>query len=399
MRRTAAWLGFALAMGALPAAARDAFEGLFEVDGQTSAATRSNAEDFADLFTDAGLSSLFGNYTTVSATTAAVSLRGVPATLSYAAGSTTLRLVVPSAGIDESFTGLTRDESQDLALKWLQGGGGAALTRLLRQAVATTPIDPVAGNPNSLMSLMGAADFGVATGAVPGGRVSFGARFGSYSAEGYGTDVYTLPLGTAFDLGESGTTLVLDVPLTLTSTSASQSYSGSAGLGVRVPIPLGLSGVSWSVLPMLRLGGVGSVDLGAVGAIWSASLTSTLDLTIRQGTRVTIGNMVARLQTLPLKVGDYDVSYELTNQMFRNGVIASQDIGEWFGRPVQASAFFIDTRFTGDELFVSSYQEFGGFLSFGVQARGQRIPLSLGVTVLNGEHGYRGYSVNLGMSF
>jgi hypothetical protein len=152
-------------------------------------------------------------------------------------------------------------------------------------------------------------------------------------------------------------------------------------------------------MPLLRVGGVGSVDLGAVGAIWSASLTSVLDLRLREGTSLTIGNMAAQLQTIPLAAGDYDVSYELSNQMFRNGIIASQEVGEWFGRPVKASAFLIDTRFTGDALFVRSYQEFGGFVSFGVQAGGTRVPLSLGVTVLNGERGYRGYSLNLGMSF
>ncbi|MGG5809124.1 hypothetical protein [Falsiroseomonas sp. CW058] len=401
MKRVSVALLPVLAAAALPppAAARDAFEGTFTVDGQTTTASRRDAEDFVDIFSDAGLRSLFSNYGPTSATNAEVSLRGVPATLSYDAGSTTLRLRVPGAGIDESFTGATRDASQDLALEWLRGRGGAALTRLLQQAVATTPIDPVAGNPNSLMSQMGASDFNLATGGAPGGGFSLGARFGSYSAEGFDTRVWTLPLGYSFGMS-NGATLLVDAPLTLLSAAGTQSYSGSLGLGLRVPLRIGLpDGVAWSLTPMLRAGGVGSVSLGAVGGMWSASLTSTIDWQVRPGTSVTIGNMVSRLQTLPIKIGDYDVSYELTNLMYRNGVIATQAVGEWLGRPVQASAFLIDTRFTGDALYVRSYQEFGGYLSFDMQAGGQRLPLSLGVTVLSGDRGYRGYSLNLGVTF
>jgi hypothetical protein len=390
----------ALVLLSAPAAARDAFEGTFTVDGATTTASRRDISDFTDLFTDAGLSSLFSNYTTASAAIADVRLRGVPATLSYDAESTTLRLVIPGAGVDERFTGATRDESQDLALEWLKGRGGSALTRVLQQAVATTPLDPVAGNPNSLMATMGASDFSAATG-IPsgtGGRFGLGARFGSYSAEGYDTQVWTLPLGYSYGLS-GGTTLLLDAPLTLMSTAGAQSYSGSLGFGARVPVGLGIDGLRWSLTPMLRVGGVGSTALGAVGAMWSASLTSTLDWQVRSGTILTLGNMISRLQTVPLSLGGYDISYELTNHMFRNGLIASQAIGDWFGRPVRASAFVIDTRFTGDALYVRSYQEFGGFVTFDINAGGRRLPLSLGVTVLSAERGYRGYSLNLGMTF
>jgi hypothetical protein len=385
-----------------PVQARDVFEGIFTVDGQTTRAGTSSAEDFVDLLSDRGLNSLFANYSSSSQATIDASLRGVPARLSYDFASTSLRLVIPSAGVDETFTGATRDESQDLALEWLKGRGGDALTRVLQQAVATTSIDPVAGNPNSLMSQMGASDFGSALGlgGNGGGRYGFGARFGSYSAQGYDTDVYTLPLNTSFDL-QNGRTLLVDVPLTFSSTDAAQSYSGSFGLGVRLPINLGQPDtLAWSLTPMLRGGGVGSLDIGAVGGIWSVSLTSSLQWQARPGTRLVLGNMASRLQTLPVNVGGYNVSYELTNYMYRNGVVATQDIGTWFNRNVQATVFAVDTRFTGDELYIKSYQEYGGYLSFGQSnAGGASLPLSLGVTLLQADRGYRGFSINLGSSF
>jgi hypothetical protein len=249
------------------------------------------------------------------------------------------------------------------------------------------------------MSQMGAADFGAALGSSgPGGRVSLGARFGSFSAEGFDTRVWTLPLGYSYGLS-GGTTLILDAPLTFLETAGTQSYSGSLGVGLRVPIGLGTSALSWHLTPMVRVGGVGSIGLAAVGGMWSVSLTSALDWRVREGTSLTLGNMVSRLQTFPVNIGDYNVSYELTNYMFRNGLIFTQAVGDLFGRPARASAFLIDTRFTGDALFVRSYQEFGGFLSFDLRAGGQPVPLSFGVTVTTGERGYRGYSLNLGVTF
>jgi hypothetical protein len=410
MRRRFALIASALAaLAAAPdAAARDIFSGTFTVDGQTTTAGSSNATDFADLFTNAGLNSLFSTYTTVSAATADVSLRGVPATLSYPAGSTALRFQVPSIGVDETFTGATRDDSQDLLLEWLRGAGGPAVTRFLQQAVATTPIDPMAGNPNSLMSQMGASDFGAALGGVGGSfgarptapRISAAARFGSYSAGGFDTNVYSLPLGYDFPLG-NGMEVILDAPLTLVDTSGAQSYSGTLGVGVRVPIRLPYEWLNWSLTPIVRGGGLGSVDAGAVGGMWSASVTSVLDIRLDDVSSFTLGNMVSYLKTLPIDVAGLNVSYDLANTMFRNGIIYSRRVGEWRGRPIHGSAFLIDTRFTGSALFVQSYQEYGGYVSLGEPVRrpGDPPPLRLGFTLMSGEGGYRGFSLNLGISF
>jgi hypothetical protein len=398
--------GLILSGASQSAAARSLFEGTFMVDGQTANAGSSSASDFANLFTDAGLQSLFGSYTPTSAATASVSIRGVPATLSYAANSPVLLLQIPSIGVNESFNGATRDESQELALKWLRGGGQDALTRFLREAVATTPIDPIAGNPNSLMSQMGASDFNTALGggrgAGDGGRFSMGARFGSYSASGWDTNVYSVPLGYGYSL-ESGPELLLDVPLTLVETAGGQSYSGSIGIGARVPVPIpSLDWLRWSLTPIVRFGMAGSLDHGTAGGIWSASITSNLEFRLGERWRLTLGNMYSRLETLPLSYQDYSVSYELANNMFRNGLILSHDVGEILGRRATVSAFVVDTRFTGDALYVNNYQEYGAFIALGDPVQvgaGIRLPVRLGFTYLNGANGYNGFTVNLGMSF
>lgn len=418
----ARYLSLTLALGmacslAGTASARSLFEGRFTstnpITGATESASaeRNNLMDFADLFTNAGLTTTLPGYTPISAATATVSLRGVPAILTYAANSPVLRLRVPSIGVDVAFNGTTRDESQDLALKWLQGEGGPALTRLLQQAVATTALDPVAGNPNSLMSLMGASDFNIASSGGfnaggrsdigGGGRFGLGARFGSYTAGGFETNVYSVPLGYSYGFS-NGTELIIDAPLTMMSTQGAESYSGSLGVGLRIPVRVGLpESLSWSLTPILRSGGVGSTELGAVAGIWSGSVTSTLDWRVRETTTLTLANMVSRLQTIPISIGSYNVSYDLTNYMYRNGVLATQSLGEVAGRRVSGSIFAVDTRFTGDELFVKAYQEYGAYLTFGdpVQVSAFRIPVRLGATFTQGDNGYRGFTVNLGLTF
>ena len=75
-------------------------------------------------------------------------------------------LKVPSAGIEHTFTGATRDEAQDAVTEYFKGAGGSDVTKVLQAAVRETAIDPVAGNPDSLMSLMGEADFAQGTDAL-----------------------------------------------------------------------------------------------------------------------------------------------------------------------------------------------------------------------------------------
>jgi hypothetical protein len=104
---------------------------------------------------------------------------------------------------------------------------------------------------------------------------------------------------------------------------------------------------------------------------------------------------------MSVTISDFGISYDLTNYMFRNGLIATQRLGELAGRQVSGSLFAVDTRFTGDDLYVKAYQEYGGYLTFGdpVTVAGMRLPIRLGATFTQGDNGYRGFSANLGFTF
>lgn len=387
--------------------AADPFSIRLTVGSETATRNYTSIEDAINQLDNSGLNSMVSSYTNRSAASVVANIRGLSATLNYDANATTLKLRVPVAGISEDFTGATRDESQRKLEDWFKGSGNSSLTKLLQAAVAETATDPVAGNPNSLMANMAATDFiksgGQATGSVMtstaksgDSRATFGlgARFGQYTADGSSSSSYTLPIGLAFDFAD-GYQLSFDVPLTLMDTEGAKSYSGSFGIGLKIPVT-----TEWSLTPGVRAGAVGSIDLGAAGAIYSGTVTSNYNLAVDKNTTVSIGNMAGIYKTLSLTTGDYTIDYDLTNTLVRNGVTVTTDLGlELFGNKLLTSAFVADTRFFGDALYIDNYQEVGIFFStaekFGILMDN---PLSIGVTYTHGKD-FNGFSANFGFKF
>jgi hypothetical protein len=98
---------------------------------------------------------------------------------------------------------------------------------------------------------------------------------------------------------------------------------------------------------------------------------------------------------MPVSVGDYSVNYDVQNTVFRNGLVLSRDLGfRLMELPVQGALFAVDTRFTGDAVYIRNYQEFGGFLS-----AGSRDPIRFGFTYMTGDRGLSGFSFNTGVQF
>ena len=192
-------------------------DGVFKIDvrsvtgavTQTGSKSFKKIDDLVNSLDNNGLRSIVPSYTNTSAASAVLSVRGLPATATYAANSTTLRFQVPSLNIDLSFTGATRDQSQDRFFEFLKGKGSGIVSDLLKGLAAKTPLDPVAGNPNSLMAQMAGASFsqGLGGGAAPGSttvavdakdgsqvRFGLGARFGRYNQGDFKSQTFTVPL-------------------------------------------------------------------------------------------------------------------------------------------------------------------------------------------------------------
>jgi hypothetical protein len=395
MRRL--FLMSALAAAALPARA-DLFTVTVETEGRTGTAGTSRVLDFARFFDNAGLRRVVDAYTDTSAAVADANFRGIPFRLSYPANSTALTLVVPQLGITETFQGATRDESQRLLEDWFRGRGASRVRDILQEAVARTSVDPVAGNPNSLMSQMFQNDFTAALGQPgQGSSFGFGFRIGSFSAEDFNTRSYTLPLSYSFTTA-GGDQILFDLPLTVVDTEGAYAYSGSFGGGYRFSLTRDRS---WTLQPMLRVGTVGSLDIGALATIVSGSVASVYRHQFAGGYTLTLGNMVGHARTVPLNYGGFDLDYRLQNTVLRNGIVGTMPLGDMIaGVPLNLGAFLTDTRFFGDRQRVQNYQEIGLILSAReIFGRSLTNPVEFGFTYLNGANGYRGFTFNTGVRF
>lgn len=392
---------------ATAAQADDPFQLSLTVDGSSAFNQGySKLEDLVNQFSDAELSEVPG-YNSNSAARGEINLRGLSGVvLSYEANSPTLRLQVAALGIDESFAGTTRDDSEDLLDAWFKGEGKAQVTKLLNALAAKSPIDPIAGNPNSLMATMAGADFANAaslpqmTGkmAEGGDRNFFGisARFGQYSQRNFDSQVLSVPMSYTHLMSDPRYALVIDLPLTYVKTEGSDTYSGSLGLGLRVPVA-----ERWSLTPAVRAGAAGSVDLGAAGIIYSGSLTSHYAFQPVNQFDFALVNMVAYYSTDSIKAGDYDIGYDLQNTVLRNGVLASRAAGfSLIGTPMQWEFQVVRTDYFGDELYSKSYQDFS--ISLGTRKESGRLvwnALRLGLTYTVGKGDVDGVGANLGYTF
>ena len=148
---------------ATPSMGRDLFVSVTTVGTQTEISGTNSLTALGELFDDESLEALFGSAYDpgVSEVRAEVDLRGVAARIYYAENSSALVISVPSADFTRTFTGDDRDASEEALQEWLDGNGDqsttdsqGALTTLLKEFVAASPVDPVAGNPNSLQSRM-----------------------------------------------------------------------------------------------------------------------------------------------------------------------------------------------------------------------------------------------------
>jgi hypothetical protein len=145
---------------------------------------------------------------------------------------------------------------------------------------------------------------------------------------------------------------------------------------------------------------VGSRDLGSGALVYSGSTTSNYNFYLGDGI-LSIGNMLGFYRTGSLAVGGYEVDYDLTNYVLRNGIDLEGSLDfRIFGGRTTWQLSVVDTRFFGDELFVERYNDIA--LSFGTcRQRGSSTlrALRLGITGTLGENDYRGMEINFGYWF
>jgi len=394
----------ALGIGGV-AHARDLFSASISIGGGPETTLGTNrARDIPDFIDEQTLLSIDPGYDATQAVAATLDIRGLRGDISFDALVNTLRFTVPAAGVDVSFDGPTRDEALSDFEDWLEGEFGSALapadvtTALLQGLVAESPVDPVAGNPNSLQSRMFDADFrmGAADGLAAlreGGIVPslFSVDIGGGYSDADGFDVYAVevPLHFGVGLGERFA-LMFDVPVAFTSTEGAWSGMASGGLGMRV-MPFSW----WALTPAARIGAVGSVDVGALAVMYSGTLTSHIRVPVGP-LAFGIDNMGGVAKTIDgIEISGYAIDYDLTNWVTRNGVyVEGRLAADWLGTGLGCRVFASDVRFFGDELFLENYQQVGAAVAAGLPFGG----LQLELAYLTGRR-YHGVSARLGLRF
>lgn len=366
----------------------------------------SSVRGVVNFLHNSDLSTLASSYTPVSGVAAHVSYLGVPVTLSYAANSTTLVFQVPGLGLTQSFTGQTRDESASQFYDFLKGKGQGLVNDFQRYLTTSSPVSPIAGNPNSLQAAMIGTQFSTGafnTGAnatsdsQSGSRFGVGASAGEFSVRGFTGQNYELPISYTYRFDDPRWQLQVSLPLGYQRLGNAESYSAQFGIGLQIPL---LSDTDWYLVPAISGGAVGSLDVGAAGVLYSGAVSSRYTWHADEDLAVTLGDMIGRVESVRVAVAGYDIDPRVSNTLAKNGLEAEYTTGwSWFGEPLSVRGSVAYTHAWGSKLDIPSYTEFS--LDFGTLTSSDAPfykRLRVGATYTTGSS-YHAARINLGYTF
>lgn len=368
------------------------------VAGTSATVSDPNLVNLSRSLRSESIQALLPLYTPTSAVSININLRGVDAITSFAANSTTLTVVIPQTNSVESFTGGTRDESLALFRDYIRDGGNKH--RILRAYSRYSPIDPLAGNPNSILAQMAQADYAL-------GRLTpftgcgcwdsqpkthlfqAGVVGGRAFSELFDTTIVTAPLRYSYSPTRTWA-FIIDAPLSYLRNGGASSMNGSLGAALRLPITH-----RWSLTSAIRLGTGGSLDLCTSGNFFSTGLTSAYNYKLCDYV-LAMTNYAGYFTSTNLWLTGVNFNYHLHNGIFRNGVSLNSCKGFTLcGRQINFGFTFVDTCFAGDSLYMNHYDEVGvSLITTRVNPYICDDTLSFGFTFQYGERSYKGYYLN-----
>jgi hypothetical protein len=356
-------------------------------------------------------------YTETSDATVSIDVQGTPLALRYFNAETvprdaslsTIRLVDPATGSFFYFDGGSRSASEALVAAFLVENYVDDVAQVLKESVAKTPNDPVAGTPSSLQAQMIASTFAagsdVGSSPLTGGNVQSGTlarphlglslRSGRYWGDGYSARVTSLPLSYVIALDDPRWALKLDAPLQMVELNGATSYTGSVGVGLRMPVY-----DTWTLTPEVRVGHTRNKALGLAGSLASLSITSNVRGKFGK-LDVTTGNSVSYIKSFPVRYRGVKLDYNLENVVFRNGVELSGPLRKkLFGLPMTWQASVVNSYFTGSDTYVKSATDISFSLGSVASKNGVTWDsVRLGLTYTQTNNGIRGLGVNFGYEF
>lgn len=379
--------------------------GVFDVNTEVlesrTSSSFTSVEDAFDALRNEKLSTVNSAYDGIQAARVEIDYRGLPIVTTYPTlGSPLLVLNIPTLGITQTFNGGTRNASEDQLKEYFKKNIDDILGRLGKELARVSPVDPIAGNPNSLMSQLVMLDFnnaftGFATnikGGESGNLIGIGFGFGQYRQAGVTSRSYTLPLSYTFrnDL-DPRRQIAFRLPITVTDADGSKGYYVGLGGSYRFPV-----NDNWSLMPAVNYAVAGSQDLGSLAAIASVSLTSSYIIGFDKFD-LAIGNMAGYYTAVKAKSGDYGYDPGISNTVLRNGAMLSHPISIG-GSTMSIEYSLVDTLFLGDDLYVDHFDEIGISLGTNKRATSARSYFRSGISYLHSSKS-KGFNVSLGYWF
>ncbi|EFB40726.1 hypothetical protein [Parachlamydia acanthamoebae] len=383
---------------------REPYHATVTVNNVNASVSAPNLVDLKRELKTTSLESLLPIYTPTSPVSLDINLRGLIAFTSFAANSTTLVVNIPNAGITTTFDGGTRDQSLTLFKEFIKEG--SAVPRLLRAYARYSPIDPIAGNPNSLMAQMAQSDYLVGhLSPLSGCDCCWSAQpivhqfqTGTFASrafsKGFDTTTVTLPLRYSYSKDHHWA-LIVDVPFTYNRNGGASSVFGSLGIGIRVPIFS-----NWSITPTIRGGAGGSLDLCTSGSFVSTGLVSVYNCKLFKHV-LSLTNYVGYFASTNLWLTGVNFNYHLHNTIFKNGLSCTSCKGFTIcNRPINFKVSVEDTYFAGDRLFIRHYDEVSiALITHCVNPYIDYDCLSIGIAYQFGQESYKSYALNFAYQF
>lgn len=373
--------------------------------GSTSAhVAEPNLRDLSSALRTTSLELLIPTYTPVTPVSIGIDLRGIDTLTSFAADSTVLVVEIPQAGIVETFSGATRDDSILLYKEFLRDGG--TKHKLLRAYAKYSPIDPIAGNPNSLMAQMAQSDYLLGRLSPLSGcecgwsaqpilhQFQVGLNAGRAFSKEFDTSTVSPNIRYSYS-PDSERALVIDAPFTYIRNGGASSLFGSLGFAFRLPVTH-----NWSLTSTVRAGFGGSLDLCTSGVFLSTGVMSTYQYEMFDCV-LAMTNYAGYFTSTNLWLSGVNFNYNLHNYVFKNGLSLTTCKGfAVCERPVNMSVSIIDSYFTGQRLYMQHYDEIGvSLITTHVNPYIDYDCLSLGFSYQFGEQSYTGYVLNMAYQF
>lgn len=315
--------------------------------------------DLFDKYEDGELDTIINGYDKMAPASGSINFRGIMMYLDFDF-SNNLTFKVPNIDIDMTFnsTDGTQESSFDALTDYLKANQDGLLKKLLNATVSETPYDLVAGNPNSMMSMMVNSSYNISQNNLYGAMVSYlspnaSKHNFSFQGEDVSATILSLPLGYSFNFGDSGWALILDMPLTYMDIDGSISYAAQLGMSLNIPLTN-----YWNVILGGRAGAIGSEDMLSGGALFGGSIASNLEIPVGNW-KFGMTNLASIVKDFSLKIADYEIEYDLQNYAFKNGLNITYNFTDKYSTMFEYNYTF----YTGDKLFIDKYHELTLYLT------------------------------------